>query len=235
MASITVGILLRNYHLSAQTKDSIPQVSIKSNSTLQIHLGTLGKNMAVAIQNSVSTLLMILGFMVFFSILGNFLTETRISLVLEKLLLPLLSFFHLSENLSNGIITGILEITSGIKILASEIRIPFIQKICTTAFILGFGGFSVHMQVLSIVAEHHLSMKPYLLGKFLQGILASVYTYLLMKYTNFFHLEVVESFSYQSSKLPMIAEGNHLLFTLSLLILITIAFKILTKVLKQNE
>ena len=43
------------------------------------------------------------------------------------------------------------------------------------AFVLGFGGFSVLLQVLSIVSKSNISIKPYILGKFLQACFAAIY------------------------------------------------------------
>lgn len=77
IASITVGIIFRNYKKSKTTSNIIPQVSIKSKSYETLKLQNLGKLMGIAIQNSTTTLLMILGYMVFFAVLSNILANTR--------------------------------------------------------------------------------------------------------------------------------------------------------------
>ena len=87
--------------------------------------------------------------------------------------------FHLSENLSVPLFQGIIEMTSGISNLAQEIRIPMLQKMCLTSFLLGFGGVSVHLQVMSIVSKAKLSLKPYLLGKIIHGIISGIFTFIL--------------------------------------------------------
>ena len=53
-------------------------------------------------------------------------------------------------------------------------------NIIFTAFLLGFGGISVLLQVLSIVSKSDLSIKPYILGKFLHGVFAAFYTFLFI-------------------------------------------------------
>ena len=52
--------------------------------------------------------------------------------------------------------------------------------IIITAFLLGFGGISVMLQVFSIVAKTDLSMKSYVLGKLLHGIIAAFYTFVVI-------------------------------------------------------
>ena len=86
------------------------------------------------------------------------------------------------KDLSIGCFKGILEITSGLKILSS-LSIDYKLLLPLAAIILGFGGFSVHMQVASIISNTDLSIKPYLLGKALHGIFAGLITYFILNYT----------------------------------------------------
>ena len=72
IASLTVGILFRFYKKNS-TKSIITQVSINSNS---IKLSNLGSAMSEAIQKSISTLLLIGGYIVFFAVLSEILSIT---------------------------------------------------------------------------------------------------------------------------------------------------------------
>lgn len=126
---------------------------------------------------------------------------------------------------------GILEITNGINKISLLENIDFIEKLPVVALILGFGGFSVHMQVASIISDSDLSIKPYLIGKLLQGIFASIYTYLLMKFTNFFSWDVVESFSYNNKPL-LIKESSNLIGVLFVIFSIGITLQIVKKIRK---
>lgn len=58
------------------------------------------------------------------------------------------------------------------------------------SFLLGFGGFSVLLQVFSITAKSDVSIKPYFVGKVLHACFAALYTFLLLKYTPFFNLDL---------------------------------------------
>ena len=63
------------------------------------------------------------------------------------------------------------------------------------AFLLGFGGFSVLLQVWSIIAKTDLSIKKYMIGKFLQGVFAACYTFFALKFIPFINLDVVQTSS----------------------------------------
>lgn len=127
---------------------------------------------------------------------------------------------------------GILEITNGLNKISLIENIDFIEKLPVAALVLGFGGFSVHMQVASIVSDSDLSLKPYLLGKLLQGIFASIYTYLLMKFTNFFSWDVIESFSYNNSNIKIVSESSNLIGVLFIIFAVGIILQIGRKIRK---
>lgn len=230
LASVTVGILFKNYKKSKSTSSIIPQVSIKSNSHEPLKLKNLGKVMGIAIQNSTATLLMILGYMVFFAVLSNILTNTGIENFFNKLITYVLNTLNVSTDLSNGIFCGILEITNGLNKISSFSDISYIETLPIAAFILGFGGFSVHMQVASIISDSDISLKPYLLGKLLQGVFASIYTFILMKFTNFFNWDVVESFSYSNSNFKVVSESSNLIGIIFIIFSVGIVLKIGKKI-----
>ena len=53
-------------------------------------------------------------------------------------------------------------------------------NIIICAFLLGFGGISIMLQILSITSKVKLSIKPYIIGKLLQAIFAAIYTYIFI-------------------------------------------------------
>ena len=63
-------------------------------------------------------------------------------------------------------------------------------NIILTSFLLGFGGISVLLQVLSITSKTDLSIKPYILGKLLHGIISSFYTYIFINIIPFFNFDI---------------------------------------------
>ena len=120
------------------------------------------------------------------------------------LMTPLLNIFNISEAYVVSILKGIIEVTNGLKALTSINVEVTITKICIAAFLLGFGGISVLMQVSSIISKNNLSIKPYLLGKFLHGFIASLYTFLALKYTNLASIATLTVFNYSNNSKPLI-------------------------------
>lgn len=217
LGSLTVGFLFRFYKKNV-TSNIIPHVFTNSNN---INLSNIGLYMANAINKSISTLLLIGGYIVFFAVFTEILSNTVFQSIKNPLLLSILS--------------GILEITSGIKKLSLIETYDYIVLLPIVALILGFGGFSVHLQVASILSSSKLSMKPYLLGKLLQGIFASIYTFLLLKYTSFFNLEIISAFNYYNTTPTIITESFNLFRTIVTIFFISIIIAILYKVKIQTN
>ena len=74
-------------------------------------------------------------------------------------------------------------------------NIPLIKKLVLTAILLGFGGFSIHAQTLSVIAKTDIKISSYLIGKTLQGIIAGALTYIALLYTNFSEILLTPTFS----------------------------------------
>ena len=109
LSAITVGIIFRNYKKATTTKDIISQNNIKSNN--KITFKNLGNIMGESIKNSINTLLLIGGYIVFFSVLGTILQETGIINYFSHLINKFLKIFDFNTSMSKGIIEGILEVT----------------------------------------------------------------------------------------------------------------------------
>ena len=121
--------------------------------------------------------MMIGGFVVLFSVIISILKSSKIIDVLSIFLLPLFNILHIPTSFISPLLTGIFEITNGINVI-SNIPMKMISiNIIFTSFLLGFGGISILLQVFSVISKTDLSIKPYVIGKLLQGIFAAIYTY----------------------------------------------------------
>ena len=99
-------------------------------------------------------------------------------------------FLHIDNSFISPLITGFLEITNGISSISS-IKVKHISvNIIFTAFLLGCGGLSVLLQVLSITSKTDLSIKPYFYGKLLHGVLAAFYTFIAISVFPFFNFNL---------------------------------------------
>lgn len=192
LASITVGILLAK--LSAKSKQNITKISTKSthNTSLQpsLTLGNLGGILGKSIQNAISTVLLIGGFVVIFSVIISILNQSHLLDYISSILKPFLNVFGFHLDFAKPLLSGIIELTNGINMVA-EIPIKTIsQNIILCAFLLGFGGISVLFQVFSLLVKTDLSMKKYVIGKLMQGFIAAFYTFLALRFIPTLNLDI---------------------------------------------
>jgi sporulation integral membrane protein YlbJ len=128
------------------------------------------------IRDSFSSTLNVCAFVVLFSVLLRLATcSGLLSWAAEHLSELLPAVF--SPALCHSLIAGIFEVSTGIYTLSdictSKAALPL------AAFILGWGGFSVHCQSLPFLTRCVDSLFPYFLGKFMQGLFAAILTAIL--------------------------------------------------------
>lgn len=180
LGCLTVGFLFRFWKKNYTEKISY-NTSKSENKLQNITVSTLGEVLGESISSAISTILMIGGFVVLFSVIISMLNASGITTLVSLIFEPVCSFFGLPSKISSSIFTGILEITNGINLIAG-IKLKHISiNIIITAFLLGIGGISILLQVLSIVSKSDLSIKPYIIGKILHGTFAAIYTFLIIQ------------------------------------------------------
>lgn len=118
-----------------------------------------------AINKSVDTILLICGIVTVFLLLSSIINN----------------IFNLSLY-NSTLIKGILEITIGIEAV-SRLSLPIIYKIVIASCFLAFGGFSVHMQVISQINDTMISYKYFFIGRIFQMIISGFITYLICLFT----------------------------------------------------
>ena len=191
LACITVGIIFRFWKsdtyrsLSYETKQST-----FSKTKGIVTFSNLGEVLSESINSSIQTIFIIGGFVVIFSSIISILNSSGIINNICKILSPFFRMLHLDISLASPFITGFLEITNGIKSI-SNLHIKNISiSIISTALLLGFGGISVLLQVWSIIAKSDLSIKPYIYGKLLHGVIAAIYTFIAITIFPFFNFDL---------------------------------------------
>lgn len=178
LACFTVGFIFRFWKSNGSPfkNNRIVPYTIKN-----ITFSNLGEVLSNSIFNATSTIMMIGGFVVLFSVIISILKTSKLLFLLSFIFLPFFKILNISSSLITPLFIGILEITNGIATI-SNIHIKTIStNITLSAFLLGLGGVSIFLQVLSIITKTDLSIKPYLIGKIMQGFLAAFYTYLFIK------------------------------------------------------
>ncbi len=77
-----------------------------------------------------------------------------------------------------ALLMGMLELTGGICALTEELTLP--GRLALAAFLLGWGGLSVHCQTAALLEDTGLSFVPYVQAKLLQGLLGAGLCLLLL-------------------------------------------------------
>ena len=131
----------------------------------------LGKIFAESVSNSMDTLINVLGYIMFFSLIINLMDTT---LLTHLDILP----FKINMFLSN-FIKGIMEMTIGIKGLSELNFISAPIMIGVITFLLSFGGLCANMQCISFISNTDLSIGKYLLSKLSLGLISGGISYIL--------------------------------------------------------
>ncbi len=171
LASLTVGYIFRFWKKSSDVNTS-SQIRPKKQKQIEnlVCFNNLGEVMSEAINNSVKTVIMIGGFVVVFS--------------------SIISILKASGLVDNVYILGLLEITNGISAISSLHVKNISFGIVFSAFLLGFGGISILLQVWSIISKSDLSIKPYIYGKLLHGIISAFYTFIAIWFFPFLNFNL---------------------------------------------
>ena len=144
VANLILGFILRPKEIITSKR-----ISTKCNNTF---LEALPK----AINEAIKLLLFMLGSITFFMFFSKLIT----------------SFLALNP-LLESIITGILDMTSGISLVGEINTTLYIKGMLVLTFIT-FGSFSVHLQVINNIKEEDLDYKYFFLGRIIETAIALV-------------------------------------------------------------
>lgn len=188
LGNFFVGITMRFYghdRNAHQEKGRVPSLSVRKAFRLLHRERTrdnrpLGKLLGDAVSSSVSTLLMIGGFIILFSVVNKVLALVHITDIVSAVFAFILTQLHLPAQLSQALVPGLFEITLGSQ-TASQIDVSLLYQVVVAGFILAFSGFSVHAQVASILADSDIQFKPFFMARCLHGVFSACLTFILWK------------------------------------------------------
>ena len=193
----------------------------KSNENLEFKIfkiSELGSILSNIIKSSVLIVCTIGGFIILFSLISTILEKLNITTFIANLIMP-----TLPQELSNGIIAGILEVTTGVNKLA-KINIPIFNKLIITSMLIGFGGFSIHMQTLGVISSSDIKFSSYFCGKLFQCLISGLLTFIFIKYTFFGNVLSIATSTINNC--ISFYGFSKLIFTIVCLLSIIIMFKI---------
>ena len=170
LASLAVGVLFRFYRPGdrPRAKGRAPHFQTAS------FPAAFTRSVTGALQST----LHICAFILFFTVLLRVLARAGILDLLSRLLCALLSPLGLTRSWAERLLTGLLEVSSGVTSLTGG---SLSERLSMAAFMLGWAGVSVHCQVLAFLGDSGLSMRTYVAGKLLHGGLSALLTAALVR------------------------------------------------------
>lgn len=130
---------------------------------------SLGNLLIESIRNSCFSVLQICGLIVFFTVLGELVDCVGVFRLLSRL------SYRMEHSELRAILQGLLELTSGIFSLENQ---P--NSFIIAAFLMGWGGFCVHIQAATLWQKVGLHPKGYYGAKLLQGLLSGAIAWTIL-------------------------------------------------------
>ena len=163
-ASLCVGLLFRFY--GSREEERVGRRCIG----VQFRTVRFSAAFTAAVKSSLTSVLNICAFVVFFTVVIRLLFLCGVLEGIVCLLTRLLSPFGGESEQVRGLVTGLMEMSSGVASLTQT------GHVSMAAFMLGWAGLCVHCQVLSFVGDSGLSSGTYFVGKALHGLLSALFT-----------------------------------------------------------
>jgi len=199
LGALTVGLIFRFYGI----KESIRKIPLEKShikdafkelfNARQKDGRPLGVLMGDAVKESLNTMLVVGGFIILYSVIIEILHLSNIINLVSKFLIAYMPF-TIDIVLLKSLLSGIVEMTNGCKMIAMNNTSSMMWQMLAVSFLIGWSGFCIHSQALSMLSKTDISLKIYILSKAFHGLFASIYCYIL--YHVFFS-------SYISTTAPM--------------------------------
>lgn len=126
-----------------------------------------------AVRSAVMNMLNVCGFVLTFGVFTGLLE-------CGGFLPSLCNFLSLKSGIDYGLIRaftiGLFELGGGVGAMSGMALNA--QNLALAAFMVGFGGLSVHFQTLSLIADKNIKSGPHFAGRLLSAVLAAVFAYI---------------------------------------------------------
>ena len=194
-AAFIVGLLMRFHGRAASSSSPSPTPSTstvkqKGSRFIQaihaMHEARLadgrafGELLRQAVSSSLRLIIIVGGLVVFFSVMMELLVQTGSLGVLYQMTEQLLTFMNLPPALSQSLVGGLFEVTLGAKEAGGAgSAVPLVYKAAAAAFVLSWGGLSVHAQIMSILSNTPMRYGPFLFARAIHAVIAPILVLLL--------------------------------------------------------
>lgn len=145
------------------------KIEQQNSTTLQDKPKDMLKIITTATKDTTESLLIVCFYVSFFALTIDILKNLGIISFSSKLISKLFGTTSGKLGISEGIMSGIIEMTNGIKTLSN-----FKSKlsICLISSLISFGGFSIIFQSLSFLSKTKIKSSKFIFAKFFQAVLS---------------------------------------------------------------
>ena len=185
ISAVIVGILLRLHGRTGSLR--VPERDVRTKGNLfkrakeeldkarQADGRPVGQVFGDSVRDSISSLLVVGGFIMMFSVIIEVLTTSGILKLVEASLVFIARPLKVKDALISPMIRGFFEITLGTE-LASKAQAPLLDRLVITNAIIAWSGLSVFGQVSAMVSGTDIRMTPYFVSRFIHAAVS--YTHL---------------------------------------------------------
>lgn len=137
----------------------------------------LGRLIQDAVQSALKLMIVVGGLVVFFSVVMEMLTHAGLVSALAEGLRLILGLVGLPPALADATVYGLFEVTLGAR-AAGIAGGNLLHQAAIAAWVLSWGGLSVHAQVASLIARTTMRYQPFMTARLLHAFLAAGLVYL---------------------------------------------------------
>ncbi|RXZ84763.1 sporulation integral membrane protein YlbJ [Paenibacillaceae bacterium] len=138
----------------------------------------LGTLLSDAIRSALRLMIVVGGLVVFFSVFMEMLTSTGFISIVTGIIALFFMVAGLPDSLAPAIVNGLFEVTLGAKAAGAGSG-GLVHQAAAAAWILSWGGLSVHAQVMSLLSGTGMRYRPFLIARLTHAFLAAIGVYFL--------------------------------------------------------
>lgn len=174
LSNLIVGVLFRFYRVSSKPDQPLTLPSFKRawqelKDAQNRDKRSFGQVLGDAVKQSTTTVLMVAGFMAFFSVILRLLNLWHITLFLAYLSRSVLRILQIP--VWQALFNGLLEMTIGCQQTIGAISLLH-QQVALLTLIMGWSGLSVFAQVAGLISGTDLRFYPFVIARVMHAILA---------------------------------------------------------------
>ncbi|MEF2243576.1 sporulation integral membrane protein YlbJ [Paenibacillus sp. IITD108] len=139
---------------------------------------TLSRLIQDAIQTALKLMIVVGGLVVFFSVILEMLIHTGFLEGISACLRFIFELCGMPAPLADAIIFGLFEVTLGARSAGTASSV-LMHQVAIAAWVLSWGGLSVHAQIASLLSKTDLRYRPLLLARLLHSFIAFILVYML--------------------------------------------------------